>query len=179
MWRMNRAVYAVVNTVAVQATWFAAVLGGAAGHWWPGALAALVTVAVHLGVVPGWRHELLRVLIAGLFGIVLDSLLTLAGLLSINGGLGDGRLSSWWMVALWCGFATSLAAGLRVLTRLPWWANAGIGAVSGAVAYFGGSRLGALHFAEPMLLGVGGVALAWALALPLMVRQVRPEVARV
>ncbi len=173
---MNRTVYAVINTVAVQATWFAAVLGGAAGHWWPGVVMALVTVAVHLVVVPGWHYELMRVIVAGLLGIVLDSLLTLAGLLSIVGGLDDGRLSSWWMVALWCGFATSLAAGLRVLTRMPWWANAGIGGLSGAAAYIGGSKLGAVHFTDPMLLGVGGVALAWAIALPLMVQQVRPEV---
>lgn len=174
---MNRTAYAVINTVAVQATWFAAVLGGAAGHWWPGVVMALVTVAVHVVVVPGWRHELLRIVIAGLFGMVLDSLLTLTGLLSIAGGLDDGRLSSWWMVALWCGFATSLAAGLRVLARMPWWANVGIGGLSGAVAYIGGSKLGAVQFAEPMVMGVGGVALVWAVALPLMVRQVEPEVA--
>lgn len=173
---MNRTVYAVINTVAVQVTWFAAVLGGAAGYWWPGVVAAALTISAHLLVVSGWRQELLRVLAAGVFGIVLDSLLTLAGLLSINGGLGEGRLSAWWMVALWCAFATSLAAGLRVLTRLPWWVNAGIGAISGAVAYAGGGKLGAVHFAEPWWWGIAGVALAWALALPVMVRQVRPEV---
>ena len=171
--------YAIINAIAVQATWFCAVIGGAAGLWWPGVLAAGITVLGHLAVRRDWRREALRVGAAGLLGALVDTALIQAGFITILGGFGGANnATSIWMIALWLSFATSLSAGLKMLQRLRWWLVAIIGAVAGVVSYAGGAKLGALTFppgafTQGTWSALAAVATAWAMALPLLVAMTR------
>ncbi len=180
--RLSTTGYAILNGVAVQVTWFCAVLGGAAGQWWPGVLTAGITVLGHFfipreGQRTSFREygsEALRLGVAGGLGALIDTALVQLGFLNIIGGLGGpSTATSLWMIALWISFATSLTAGFAFLRRQRWWMVALLGGVAGAVSYAGGAKLGALTFPSGIWLAVAAVGIAWAIALPLMVAMTR------
>ncbi len=159
--------YNLIHAVLWQAAWFAAVLGAAHGLPWLGPAATVPVLALHL-----WQHRCDRdrgwamPLIALGLGLAIDSLLgQVAGLRMARG---DGTWAAWatpWMGSLWILFATALGASLSWLRQRQALA-AGLGAIAGPLAYYGGARLGALTIdGWPTLVAIG---VAWAVALPIL-----------
>jgi hypothetical protein len=70
---------------------------------------------------------------------------------------------------MWVNFALILNVSLRWL-RGRYLLGAVLGFFGGPLAYFAGARLGAIRIPEPLALKLLVLALAWALAVPLLLR---------
>ena len=152
----------VLAFAAFQAGWFSAVLGAANAVPWlgPCVVAALAVVFVARG--SGRAQSMAYLAICGVLGFVLDSALTMAGMLRFPLD-GHAGVSPLWMTALWLNFAMFVPVGLRWLYGKPGLAAA-FGAAGGPAAYWAGQRLGALEWSTPH--AVGAVAAEWAAATP-------------
>jgi len=112
---MGRRVAIVQNFVLFQIGWFACVLGAAHGLAWAGTLTALAIVAWHIARAVAPRRELLLVASAAALGIVFESLLVQSGWIRFEAGVVIEGAATYWMVALWALFATTLNVSLRGL----------------------------------------------------------------
>jgi len=161
----------LTNFILFQAGWFACVLSVAHGQPWWGPTAALVALAVHLLFVSrtDWRGEIRFVMIAGLFGIALDSTMSGLGVMSWTQPDQPAWLCPPWLLALWMVFPTSIGHSLGWMDRRPWLA-ASFGLVGGPLTYLAGTKLGAVYMPGtwsifPALLAMG---VAWAIFFPLL-----------
>ncbi len=157
--------YRVLNVIALQVGWFACVLGAAQGEALWGPLVVLGLVSLHLILVGDRRRDLRLLGVAALLGTALDTALGVLGLATFSTGWTVAWLSPLWMTALWINFATGLNTSLTFL-RGRYALAAGMGAVGGPLAYLGGEHLGAIALSQPW--GLVGVAVEWAVALPLL-----------
>ena len=157
----------LINFLAFQLGWFACVLGAAHGVPWAGTGIALAIVAWHLTRAGQPRQELILVVAAAGIGALWDSLLPALGWIQYPNGVLFAGTAPHWMVALWMLFATTLNVSLAWLKRsLP--LAIAFGAIGGPLAYFGGARLGALVFVEPIHALVA-LAIGWAVLTPVLV----------
>jgi hypothetical protein len=158
----------VINLVAFQAAWFAAVLGAAYGMPWLGVIAVPIALALHLALSPSWRPELLLALAAAGTGFVFDSILIAAGMFSPVPYILPSPFSSLWMVMLWVNLATTMNVSMGWL-RGRYVVGMVFGAIGGPMAYYSGAKLGAMT-RLPDLAGLIGIGVAWAIAFPLLLR---------
>lgn len=157
----------LINLIAFQICWLAAVLGAASGMPYLGLLFAAIWLPMHfLATKSSAVTEITLVLMAGAIGYVLDSALVLGGWMSFPPHAGLGAPSTLWMVTLWLGFAATLRHALGWL-RGRYVLGALLGAIAGPLAYWGGARLGAVTLTDtvPSLLAVG---VEWLVAMPLL-----------
>lgn len=158
----------VLNIVLYQVAWFCCVLGAAHGHSLLGPAVVMLIVLVHLRLLsqrPG--RELVFIVIATLAGTALDSVYAGIGILHFAGTAPGAALAPPWIAALWASFATIVnhsLAWLRERTVL----CILLGALGGPLAYLAGAQLGAIEWQVSPELAVGVIALAWAVALPVM-----------
>lgn len=161
---MNRV---LVNLVAFQLCWLAAVLGAAASVPWLGPLFAAVWLPIHVRATGAFRVvETKLIVAAGALGYVLDSVLVLSGGMSFPTQAQLGAPTTLWMVTLWLGFAATLRHALGWM-RGRYLLGALLGAIAGPFAYWSGSKLGAVVLSDsvPSLLMVG---VEWLIAMPLL-----------
>ena len=158
----------VLNILLFQIGWFACVLGAAHGFAWAGALTAVAIVAWHVARARDPRSELLLVACAAALGVVFESLLVQSGWIRFGAGVLIEGAATYWMVALWALFATTLNVSLRGL-RARGWLAALLGATGGPLAYYAGARLGALEFVATGA-GLAAIAAGWAVLTPLLFR---------
>ncbi len=155
-----------VNFVAFQLSWLACVLGAALGHPYLGPAVVTAWLAAHLGALAGHRRtDLSVVVISAVVGYSADSALVLTGWLAFPEPARLGAPSTLWMVALWMGFALTLRHSLGWL-RGRFALGAALGALCGPLAYWGGSRLGAIGLSDGSLVMI---ALEWMVMLPLLI----------
>jgi len=158
----------IANFIAFQLGWFACVLGAANGLPWSGPLVVAAVIALHLSLSRRPLRELRLVGAAMLTGLVLDSLLLATGWLRYPAGQWLPGVAPYWIVAMWGLFATTLNVsmawlrGRSVLAVL-------VGVVGGPLSYLAGEKLGAIELMPPAPALVA-LALAWALAMPLLMR---------
>lgn len=157
-----------LNIVLFQIGWFACVLGAAHGYAWAGALAALAIVAWHVARAGNPRREAALVAFAAALGVVFESLLVQSGWIRFGTGVWVEGAATYWMVALWALFATTLNVSLRALRARAWLA-ALLGAIGGPLAYYAGARLGALEFVATGA-GLAAIGAGWAVLTPLLFR---------
>ena len=158
---------AALSFVALQAGWFACVLGAAKGWPWLGPVFVAALLFVHLRgrQAHARRAEAAVLALSALMGFAIDTALLQAGTLVLPGA----SVSPPWLVALWPNFAAATAAGgsLRSFARRPI-AAALLGAVAAPLAYDGGSRMGALTLGEPRATSWLTLAVVWLFVLPLL-----------
>ena len=156
------------NFLLFQLGWFASVLGAANGLPWVGPLTVIVVVAVHLRLAPKPIAETLLLLSCGIIGAVFDSVLVVSGWVSYSSGMFSPVFAPYWIIAMWCLFATTLNVSLRWLRTMPVVA-AFLGLVAGPLTYLGGNKLGGIEFLDQatalVALGIG-----WAIMMPLLLR---------
>jgi hypothetical protein len=155
----------LLNFLALQAGWFACVLGAAHGRPWLGPVVVAVLVAGHLARHPRRRRELLVIACVAPLGAALDSLQQALGWIRYEGPPLLGVLAPLWIVALWVLFPITFHGSMGWLRRRPLLA-ALLGATGGPLGYVGGERLGALEILPERWTSLGGMALFWGLAMP-------------
>ena len=158
----------LANFIAFQIGWFACVLGSAHGAPWLGIGVTALVVAWHLGAAaqPGIEARLL--VIVALLGATWDSALVALGWIEYASGTIIAGAAPGWIVAMWVLFAATLNVSLDWLKGRDALAVA-FGAIGGPLAFYGGAKLGAVSFPQP-LLAFGALAIGWALFTPLLTR---------
>jgi len=168
----------VLNAVLFQCVWFASVAGAGAGYWWAGLPVLALLAAWQLRVSHWPRADAALLASAVLLGFLIDSALALGGWLSYATPLPFAGLAPAWIVVLWAGFALTVNHSLAFLKRN--FALAVVfGALGGPLAYLGAARgFAAVQFEAPLLEALLVLALAWAVATPLLLRLSTHFVAR-
>lgn len=167
----------VMNFVLFQLGWVISVVGAAHGYVLAGVgYAAAWALLHHWSLREGRLHELLFVLASAVFGFVVDSLLVMAGVIAFPEYARLGSPSTVWMACLWLMFAMTLRHSLGWLRR-QYLLAASLGAVFGPLAYWAGSRIGAIRL-DAEILPLGAIGVAWAMSmigLLALERHMRPQ----
>jgi hypothetical protein len=149
----------------MQLGWFACVCCSTGAHPWIGPWVVFGILVVHVCArAKGTRATEVTFLAASaVLGFLVDTALLRAGVI-VLGGPGVSRP---WLIALWPNLAMATATGgsLGWLARSPWLA-ALVGGVAGALAYYAGSRLGALGLGAPPSQSLTILGVAWSSVLP-------------
>ena len=153
----------VVNYLAFQIGWFAAVLGAGHGMPWLGVVAVPLVLLVNLVLAANWRQELAIALAAAVMGFVVDTGLVIAGVFAPVPFLLPRPFSPLWMVMLWVNQATTLN-GCMAWLRGRYLAGSLFGAIGGPLAYLSGAKLGAATL--PSTNGLVILGMTWACAFP-------------
>ena len=156
----------LLNFAAFQIGWFSAVLGAANGVPWAGPAVIAAVISVHLLIVRRPLAELTLILLCGLIGAVMDSLLVAAGWVSYSTGLIVHNAAPYWIVAMWMLFATTLNLSLGWLKRRKVVAAA-FGLLGGPLAYYTGFKLGGIAF-DDFEAAMLALALGWAAVVPVL-----------
>lgn len=149
----------IANAVWFQSCWFSGVL---LQHP-PYLLAALLILHFVSHVDP--RRALCKMFPIAFIGIVLDSVLTAAGVFVFSDQLTVGI--PLWLWGIWVAFVASFDLSLSFLKGRLWLASL-LGAVSGTASYVAGMKLGAVTFGYSLPLTVGVLSMTWAIVLPLL-----------
>lgn len=156
----------LANFVGFQACWFACVLGAARGMEWLGPLSVALFLGWALTRSNNVGSELASLALAAVLGTLVDTLQLQMGWLTYAGTPLAGVLAPAWIVALWVVFAMTFDSSLAWLARRRAW-FAAFGAVGAPFSYWGGVRLGAVSFGEPLWPSILGISACWGAALPL------------
>jgi hypothetical protein len=150
----------LANAVLFQLGWLACVIGGNS-LWLLLALAALV---IHLRWISSWAAEGRLMLSVVIVGTAVDSVLRYLDVFRFEDA---APLIPLWLMLLWALLATTLRHCLAWSAR-PWWLASALGAVGGALSYYGGGRLAGVQFPYgevPTLMVIGVI---WAGLFPLL-----------
>lgn len=153
----------VLNFVVFQVGWIVAVWGAARGYPLAGVVYALgFVIAHHWRMDDGRVSELLFVASSALLGYIVDSALVLTDVIVFPAHAQLGWPTTLWMVCLWVMFSMTLRYSLGWL-RGRYLLAALLGALGGPLAYWAGSRLGAIELeGYGALLEIGA---AWGLSM--------------
>lgn len=155
----------LVNFIAFQGVWFAAVVGASYGLWWPGPIAATVFGIAHMLSPMRSAGDGLLIVVALLLGCVVDSAYALSGALTYAAPFPSTQLAPLWILALWVGFALTLNHSLAYLAHRPVVATIA-GAVVGPISYWSAGRaFDAVKLGDPLWRSVIALSLGWALAM--------------
>jgi hypothetical protein len=155
----------IVNVVAFQVAWLAAVGSAAASRAWLGIAIIVVLAVAHLAAARSRIPEVVSLLAIGTIGGAWDSLPVTLGIIEYAGPRPAPGVAPYWIFALWVAFATTVNVALRWLRgRVA--LGMLIGAVAGPLCYLGGEALGALRFGDRYA-ALAAQSAAWAVLLPL------------
>ena len=157
------------NLLGYQATWFVVVWSTGQGCAWIGMLACAVFIACQW-LASSVRSADLRVLLAALAcGLVVDGVAAASGLL-VYASPRPALPAPVWIVLLWGSFAMTMNHSMAWFASRPWTA-ATFAAIGGPLAYLGAARgFGAVAFPVPSWPALAYLGIAWAYALPLLLR---------
>jgi hypothetical protein len=157
-----------LNLLLFQAGWFACVLGAAWGYPWAGPAVVGIALLVRLAQSGERRREVLLLLCCAALGFGADTALIAMGWIAPLRGSVPAPWSPLWLVSMWANFGATLNVSLAFLKKRLL-LSAALGALGGPLAYYAGSRLGAISVPNPLWAGLLAVGAAWAVSLPAMV----------
>ena len=160
---------AIANAVVFQLGWWIAVLGAGWAYQWMGPLLVACLVCVNVCSSADPRATARIVIVVGLFGTLLDSVLSFAGLLLFVENPFTPWLCPPWLIALWCLLATTLNGSLRWLAGRDRPA-AFVGGIVGPLSYYAGQSSGVMTLGPSTAVTAMELAGLWAVMLPLFVR---------
>jgi hypothetical protein len=155
--------------VAFQTAWVACAYGAAQGLPQIGLLACFACIIVGLALARHRLGLLALVLALGCYGLVAETIILGAGLISFNAHWPHPAIAPLWIVGLWMAFATLIKPAFGWLQGRLVMASA-LGAAAGPISYVAAMRLGALQINEPAWGGLLAIGLTWAAAMPLALR---------
>jgi hypothetical protein len=165
--RKNRHFFTIVNFTLFQLGWLICVLAAAYNYTAISVLSCAAIIALHLSLLSDSKSELKLILIAGCIGFLVDSL-NIAFHVFQTGQPQGLPLAPLWLVALWMLFAISLRHSLAWLGSNAMM-SAAFGAVFAPLAYYAGSKLGAVELPQnDVLVSLCAIGLAWSLVTPLL-----------
>lgn len=156
--------HVVTNAIVFNLLWAATILGAANFMPWLGVAAAIAMLAGHLWTMTDKYRELRLVLLTTLIGFSSDSVLAATGVLQYSSGVITSWLAPIWILSLWLAFATTLNVSFRWLQK-HWGLAMALGAISGPMSYYAGSRLGALTIPDATVAFIS-LSVIWAILLP-------------
>lgn len=158
----------IINLAGFKLAWAAAVFSAAAGQPAIGLGVMLAAVLLHLARARDAQAEALVIVVAAFVGLLWESSLVRAGLLTYPSGAWLPGFAPYWIVGMWMLFATTLNVGMRWLRSRPMLPLLA-GAIGGPLAFVAGERAGAVEFGDPTLSPVV-IGVGWAILLPVLVR---------
>jgi len=161
----------LMNVLLFQAAWFAGVLGAARGSSWLGVVVAAGVIAWHLGKAQRASREFVLLVVALAVGLLFENLLVRAGWLRFDPSAVTAGAAPLWMVTLWAVFATTLNVSMRLLHGRPL-AGAAMGAIAAPLAYYAGSRLGAVEMVDAPA-ALAAISAGWLFLTPALVAAAR------
>ena len=168
----------ILNLLGNQVVWFVAVIAAGREQAWPGVLAAFAFVALHLRSAPRPAEEVRLVVIAMLCGVLIDGVAAWQGWVVYRAATFGSAMAPPWILALWASLAVTANMGMRSLQPHPWVA-AVLGGIGGPLAYFAAARgWDAAQFPAPAWRGWAWLAMAWAMALPLLLGVAKRQAGR-
>lgn len=157
------------NLLGYQLAWVTVVWSAARGQAWIGMLACAVFVIWQWQRSPVRAADARALAAAMLCGLLVDGAAAASGLLHYASAE-PGLPAPAWIVTLWAAFAMTLNHSMRWFARRLWLA-ALFAAVGGPLAYLGAARgFAAVAFPDPATPALIYLALAWAVAMPLLLR---------
>jgi len=157
----------VVNLSFFKIGWLASVFTAAASMPVLGTLVVGIAVLAHLWLADNSRGELRLLAFAAFLGLLWESLLVAAGIVSYEASSILPGIAPYWIVGMWVLFATTLNVGMRWL-RKSIAVAAVAGAIGGPMSFLAGEKMGAVSFANPSL-ALFVIGAGWAVLLPTLV----------
>ncbi|MDH4048377.1 MAG: DUF2878 domain-containing protein [Gammaproteobacteria bacterium] len=154
----------LINVIAFKIGWLSSVVGVAVEMPLLGPAVIFVAIVLHLRLVGYPLNELLLIIMTGLIGAAVDSIMISAGWLSYPTGTLAAGFSPYWIVAMWMLFATTFNVSFRWL-RSRFLLAAAMGAISGPLSYYFGAKFGAVtlnDFSAAMI----ALAIGWGALMP-------------
>jgi len=156
----------LLNVGLFNVCWGATAWGVVNGMPWVGPVTICISLVIHVLLVDRPDREVCFLLLAGLTGYGIDSLLNNLRILEFSSQRG-GYLAPLWLLFQWFAFCSLLHVSLRWL-RGRYVLSAFLGLTGGASAYWSANLLGVLKLGTPRILSVTVVMLAWSMILPLL-----------
>lgn len=160
------------NLLGYQAVWLAVAWSAGRETPWIGMLACASFIALQALASPCRKADMCTLLAALGCGVIVDGVAKATGLLAYASPL-PGLPAPLWILLLWGAFAMTLNHSMAWFASRPW-TSAVFAAVGGPLAYLGAARgFGAILFPQPPWPALTWLAIAWAIALPLLFRIAR------
>ena len=159
----------LINAALFQAIWFAAVYGGANAILWPSIILFIILCLWQLNINRRAGSDYILITAALCIGLTIDSIWINIGMIDYTDKRPLIWLSPIWILILWMGLALTInhsMAWLKLHPLLPILC----GLISAPLSYYTGQRLGAMTYHQDPLLVSAYIGLAWAVALPLLVK---------
>jgi hypothetical protein len=159
---------AIANFIGFQSVWFLSLFGAGSQRAWLGAVALGAFTIWHFVTAANPRADLILVIAACVVGFVVDTTFIQAHLLAYAEPLPFAAVAPYWIIGMWVNFALTLNGSMRWLHGR-YLLAAGLGAIGGPLAYVAGIRLGAAELLASAPVVYGVLAVAWSIAVPLLV----------
>lgn len=160
----------IIGTAAFIITSIACYQGAMRGVPWLGMVFFTLELVILTPLMMGRQKRLLIALLVGAIGILLDTVLLLAGIYSVETSarwILPAPVCPEWVLALWLNFGLvmpnylAMMRGRHILSAL-------VGFVYAFMVYGGASRNEIITLPNYGMAGVAIIALAWAVLIPLM-----------
>ena len=153
------------NLIFFKLGWIACIMFAAAGMPLMSILSVAMVAGIHLARVAVPLKEGFFLLCAAAMGLAWESLVVNTGLLQYVGTDGSSWLAPSWIIAMWVLFGTTINHGLSWLKR-HWVFPVSFGLFGGPMAFYAGSKMGAVEFSNTVY-ALGLLGAGWAILLPL------------
>ena len=158
----------LVNAIAFQLAWFAALYGVLFDQAKLGAIPALLATVLHLfHFRRTLREEAMLMGVVLLIGLAVEWSYLMLGIIIYAGAPILPGGPPLWIMTMWLAFGTLPHGCLAWLDHRPI-LQAILGGISAPFSYLAGARLGAASLTEPNFQSLLLIGAGWALALPLM-----------
>lgn len=154
----------LLNVILFKLAWLSTIFGSANGMPLLGPAVVAVAVSVHLLLATEPGREVSLLLLAGIIGLVWDSIMVSAGWVSYPNGVLVQGFAPYWIVSMWVLFATTLNIAFRWLRDKPLVAVL-LGAAFGPLSYYAGASAGAVELLQPIY-ALTALSIAWAILMP-------------
>ncbi len=161
---MSRFVPIVINVLAFNTLWTLSMFAAGRSWWWIAPVLVACSAALQLRLSPLPGREALVMVVGAIVGLGADRLAVALGIFSYRGAMSLEFFILF--LGLWINFGTTLRPSLSWAWRKPAVAIL-FGLFGGPMAYFIGSRIGAIELSESLLRSLGWVAMQYAVILPI------------
>jgi len=164
MFRVN----VLVNAMLFNAVWIACVAGSAKQLIWPAVLSCAVLAAYQLHPKNRHPNDIKLVFLSIVLGLIVDTIWVQFGFMDFTEKRPFSGIAPAWILFLWVGFALTVNHSLKWLTIHPL-LPAVTGAIAAPITYFAGIKIGAVEYTASLSSVSIGLALAWGIALTILV----------
>ena len=158
----------IINVIGFYICWWSCILGPSKEMSYLGPIVTLIFLFVHFYLFVSDIKEFYLILIIGVIGTVVDSLLFLSGFFVYAGSYIDGlSVAPLWITAMWVAFAATVNHSMS-LFKGRWVLMVLSGVVFGPAAYYTGQKFEAINFQLSIFESVIILGIVWGIAMPLL-----------